>query len=572
MKKLTLITGLLLACRFLTAQNAWINEFHYDNDGTDVGEFIEVVIENPGSYDLSDFSVVLYNGANGSQYDSDELSTFTVGSTEGDFTFYYLDYPSNGIQNGNPDGLTLAYQGTLIPGQFLSYGGTFTAIGGVADGETSVDIGVQEGSSTPVGHSLQLTGTGTQYSDFSWQPPAPNTKGALNNGQSFGIPSTVANPTAFTATAASSGQIDLSWNLNGNGDDVMVAFNTNSTFGTPAGGSTYAVNDPIPGGGTVICNGCGTSASHTGLNPSTQYFYRAWSVDGSANYSSGVSDNATTYAAGSVSPGDIIITEIMKDPADVLDNAGEWLEIFNTTATDIDINGWTISDDGTDSHTISSGGPLMVPAGGFLVLGRSTVTATNGGVPVDYAYGSDITLANGDDELILTTPAMVEIDRVEYDDGTNWPDLTGKSMIFIGLPSEDNNLGSLWIESYTREAGYTTNTENDLGSPGTNGLFQNLITTTTWTGTGNWSAGNPPAGAAANWSSGSPGKHVDVIINGSVTIDLPTGSLQASCGNLTVEAGGSLTVDTNNGITVNGILTENGGTITLESGAAVDVE
>jgi len=39
--------------------NAWINEIHYDNTGGDDGEFIEIVIENPGSYTLSDFRVDL---------------------------------------------------------------------------------------------------------------------------------------------------------------------------------------------------------------------------------------------------------------------------------------------------------------------------------------------------------------------------------------------------------------------------------------------------------------------------------------------------------------------------------
>ena len=43
--------------RVLSAQvpNAWINEFHYDNVGSDVGEFIEVAIDDTGSYELSNF-------------------------------------------------------------------------------------------------------------------------------------------------------------------------------------------------------------------------------------------------------------------------------------------------------------------------------------------------------------------------------------------------------------------------------------------------------------------------------------------------------------------------------------
>ncbi|MBK8389903.1 MAG: hypothetical protein IPL23_11765 [Saprospiraceae bacterium] len=49
-----------------------INEFHYDNNSTDVGEFIEVRIGDPqpAAMDLSGYSVVLYNGSGGVTYGS----------------------------------------------------------------------------------------------------------------------------------------------------------------------------------------------------------------------------------------------------------------------------------------------------------------------------------------------------------------------------------------------------------------------------------------------------------------------------------------------------------------------
>ena len=164
-------------------QNAWINEFHYDNVSTDQNEFIEVVIENPGSYNLSDFQLDLYNGNGGASYDNETIDNFTVGNTIGNYTFYTWE-PSS-IQNGDPDGLCLSYNGTVISGQFLSYEGTFTATDGPANGITSTNIGVSESSSTQTDESLQLSGTGSQYSDFTWQSPATNTKGSINNNQTF---------------------------------------------------------------------------------------------------------------------------------------------------------------------------------------------------------------------------------------------------------------------------------------------------------------------------------------------------------------------------------------------------
>ncbi|MDQ3782011.1 MAG: endonuclease, partial [Actinomycetota bacterium] len=164
------------------ATSVFINEIHYDNVGTDAGEAIEVA--GPAGTDLTGWDIVLYNGAGGAVYDTDALSG-TIPDLGGGFGVVVVTYPVNGIQNGSPDGIALV-DGADAVVQFLSYEGTFTAVGGPADGMLSVDIGVTEGSSDPVGQSLQLTGTGTMYEDFTWAGTAPATFGAFNNGQTFG--------------------------------------------------------------------------------------------------------------------------------------------------------------------------------------------------------------------------------------------------------------------------------------------------------------------------------------------------------------------------------------------------
>ena len=115
-------------------------------------------------------------------------------------------------------------------------------------------------------------------------------------------------------------------------------------------------------------------------------------------------------------PGDVVINEIMKDPSAVGDGDGEYFEIYNTTASPIDLTGWTITDNDFDSHTIS--GAPNVPAGGYYILGINANSGTNGGITVDYEY-SGITLSNGDDEVILTDAGGNEIDRVEYTDAAS---------------------------------------------------------------------------------------------------------------------------------------------------------
>ncbi len=161
-------------------------------------------------------------------------------------------------------------------------------------------------------------------------------------------------------------------------------------------------------------------------------------------------------------PGDIIITEIMQNPDAVSDSNGEYFELYNTTAFDIDIDGWTIKDLGSNSHIINNGGPLNVPAGGYAVLGKNGDTMTNGGVTVDYAFGSGMVLGNSDDEIILETPGALLIDQVNYDGGATFPNPAGASMNLdlSKYDVTDNDSGDNWCDS-TLAFG-----AGDLGNPG----------------------------------------------------------------------------------------------------------
>ena len=168
-----------------TSSDVFINEFHYDNSGNDVGEFIEVVV-GPAFLGATP-SIQLYNGNNGRSYGSRiSLDEFTPGpsNTPGLPTLYFKEI--SGIQNGAPDGLALAIDGVVR--EFLSYEGTFTAVDGIAAGMTSNPVGVAQGPSTPVGQqSISRTGSGKIAEDFEWQiQPGNHTPGEINIGQSFG--------------------------------------------------------------------------------------------------------------------------------------------------------------------------------------------------------------------------------------------------------------------------------------------------------------------------------------------------------------------------------------------------
>ena len=57
-----------------SSTNVWINEFHYDNAGSDVAEGVEIAGE--AGTDLSGYSIVLYNGSSssGASYKTEDLS------------------------------------------------------------------------------------------------------------------------------------------------------------------------------------------------------------------------------------------------------------------------------------------------------------------------------------------------------------------------------------------------------------------------------------------------------------------------------------------------------------------
>jgi len=173
-----------------------------------------------------------------------------------------------------------------------------------------------------------------------------------------------------------------------------------------------------------------------------------------------------SFAGYTQNPGDLIITEIMNNPAEVSDTVGEWFEVYNTTSSAIDIDGWTLRDDESDTHVIDAaiGGNTVVPANGYLVLGRSSNTAENGNAPVDYSYGEDgHTLGNGADEVVLELPdGTTEISRINYDGGDTFPDLTGESMQLDpgSLNSNDYDDGNNWCPSQSAYG------DGDLGTPG----------------------------------------------------------------------------------------------------------
>jgi hypothetical protein len=162
------------------------------------------------------------------------------------------------------------------------------------------------------------------------------------------------------------------------------------------------------------------------------------------------------------------ITEFLADPQATNDSEGEWFELFNPDTVAVDINGWTIKDNGTDSHKIASTGTLTVPAKGFLVLGASTDKVKNGGVNVAYSWNSNsdagygnFYLSNTQDEIILVDDTGKTVDSVSYSKSAGWSITTGAS-----LSLKNWGLNKSLTTSWCVETQAWAGSKGDKGTPG----------------------------------------------------------------------------------------------------------
>lgn len=141
-------------------------------------DFIEVALHE-NIQNLNDYRISLYDGADGTVYQTITLDQFTVGTTVNSRVYYFYNMPDNTMLTG-PAGISISYSGTVLPGQFISYGGSFIAVEGDATGKTSVNVG----TFTPQ-ESFALTGTGSKFSDFNWASMSNPSPGDANPGQAY---------------------------------------------------------------------------------------------------------------------------------------------------------------------------------------------------------------------------------------------------------------------------------------------------------------------------------------------------------------------------------------------------
>lgn len=151
----------------------------------------------------------------------------------------------------------------------------------------------------------------------------------------------------------------------------------------------------------------------------------------------------TVHRAHAASPGDIVINEIMYNPASG-NSLDEFLELHNTTASPIDLQNWSFS----QGIVLNFASSTIVPANGYIVISpNSAQTLATYGVTSSATYTGN--LSNGGEVVTLLDNTSAVVDTVNYDDAAPWPtspDGYGYSLE-LKNPTADNALAENWVAS-----------------------------------------------------------------------------------------------------------------------------
>jgi len=280
-------------------------------------------------------------------------------------------------------------------------------------------------------------------------------------------------------------------------DEVLVVAKKTTVTAAPIGDETAYTANAIFGSGTeiapnefVVYKGTGNTETITGLTNGTEYHFTTFTRTGT-DWTTGVKTSVTPAVV--VIP-TIIITEIMNVPSSN-DHGREYFEVYNHGTSIVNMHGWTINAGG-DTHVISS--DVFVPIGGFAVLGNdkidATIDASNSnninlhGVVLDYTYSTDkaLLLDNDADSIELIDGDSNQVDIVAFGDGANIDKpSSNRSIVFTGLPSDDNNLNENWtqakevfgFDSSKNPHASSDNSSPNKGTPG-NSVEHNLALNT----------------------------------------------------------------------------------------------
>ncbi len=196
---------------------------------------------------------------------------------------------------------------------------------------------------------------------------------------------------------------------------------------------------------------------------------------------------ALIVAAFGQESGTVVITELHYNPlSSESSTETQYIEIVNTTASDINLNGWMLDDeDGDGPNTLPD---VVLPAYGIAVICGSSAADFEGAFGSGYQLislldegESMVNLGNSPSEtseiITLRDADSLLVDSLNYDDVAPWPTDPGGQSIYLSLPDSAvnagaNNDGANWLLSIDGIDGAETSVvfgvwdQAEVGSPG----------------------------------------------------------------------------------------------------------
>ncbi len=147
---------------------------------------------------------------------------------------------------------------------------------------------------------------------------------------------------------------------------------------------------------------------------------------------------------------DIVINEIMYNAPEDADSE-DWIELYNSTASTIDLSGWVVKDE-DDSHIFEFESGTSIESGGYLVVAQDQEAFNQFYSGIEPLFGDlGFGLAGGSDQVRLFNADGELVDVVAYEDESPWPAGADGSGYSIELTSSasDNLVPSNWAASAT---------------------------------------------------------------------------------------------------------------------------
>ncbi len=144
----------------------------------------------------------------------------------------------------------------------------------------------------------------------------------------------------------------------------------------------------------------------------------------------------------------VVINEINYNSHDDYDSK-DWVELYNAGTTDVDLTGWTYSDE-DDDHVFAFPDGTILNSGEYLVAARETASFSAIHPDVSNVVGdADFGLSGGGELVRIFDASGAIVDSLTYDDSAPWPEEADGNGYTLALtdPTCDNHLPECWNAS-----------------------------------------------------------------------------------------------------------------------------